>query len=130
MSQYEIPQARDFDPLQDFDPTGQGYGPAAGQGYHPEREWARDWVRERAREELHRAWVNSTGGTKSENDAVLDDIEQGVFLELMLTIEDLAGLTLLAVLHEFNGTSIDDFVEFVVGRTEEIYEEPEAEAEA
>lgn len=91
--------ARDVDPLLDFDPI---------QLY-----W-RKWVWK----EVDRTWREATGGTRSPELATMDDLGELHSISLILGIESVLKMPLLANMHLFTGSSLDEFVDFVMAQRE------------
>ncbi|MGP3912318.1 hypothetical protein [Nonomuraea sp. 10N515B] len=105
MADYEFD--RDFDPMRDFDPA-RDFDPT--EDFDP----MRDYVRHEVIRTVARTWATATGEERPTGDSPIGDIDQGAFLGLLLTLEDLTGAPLMAAMHEFTGKTVDDFVTFVV----------------
>jgi hypothetical protein len=100
---------RDFDPMRDFDPA-LDFDPT--EDFDP----MRDYVRHEVIRTVAKTWATATGDDRPNGGSPVGDIDQGAFLGLLLTLEDLTGAPLMAEMHQFTGKSVDDFVGFVVER--------------
>nr|MDT0661768.1 hypothetical protein [Micromonospora sp. DSM 115978] len=68
------------------------------------------WIRS----EVTRAWKEATADTsKAIDQALITDLGQDHFIGLVLSLESVIHKPILAEMHRFTGTTIDDFIHFV-----------------
>jgi hypothetical protein len=67
------------------------------------------WIRS----EVTRVWNEATGGAKPLGEALMSDLGQDHFIGLVLSLESAVSTPILAQMHLFNGTTIEDFIQFV-----------------
>lgn len=67
------------------------------------------------RDEVLAAAGRSRQGTTASS-LLLSDLDSFSVVEIIVTLEDRIGISLLAELDQFSGTTIDDFAEFVADR--------------
>jgi hypothetical protein len=67
------------------------------------------WIRS----EVTRVWKEATGGGRPIGDAQLSDLGQDHFISLVLSLESAIDAPILAQMHRFTGTTVEDFIQFV-----------------